>query len=73
MKCTEHDFSVCLLNTKSFFHGLIPFFISTKTFTTLKDIVEVFFHRNIPIKHLKRNMKANSSPGTLVTFSLVGS
>ena len=37
----------------------------------MEDIEETFIHRDIPIKNRKRNMKADCSSITLITFSLV--
>ena len=41
------------------------------TSTTLEDIEQAFIYRDLPIKNLKRNVKAHASPITLVTFLLV--
>ena len=38
--------------------------------TTLEDIEEAFVYRDIPIKNLKRCLKADGSPMTLITFNL---
>ena len=37
----------------------------------MEDIDEAFIHREIPIKNRKRNVKADGSPITLMSFSLV--
>ena len=37
----------------------------------MEDIEAVFIHRDIQIKNRKRNVKADGSPITLITFSLV--
>ena len=45
----------------------------TNLSTTLQNIEEAFIKKSIQIRNLKRNTKADGSPLTLITFTLISS